>query len=73
MSYNDADRMEMTQKEDKKRNNTLDDGSSVADAKGKTRQKNITILHEFYYHRVERALVINFFNNFRSSQYSKHN
>ena len=48
MSYNDADRMKMAQKEDKKRNNTIDDGSSVADAKGKTRQKNITILHEFH-------------------------
>ena len=48
MSYNDADRMKMTQKEDKNRNNTIHDGSSVADAKGKTRQKNITILHEFH-------------------------
>ena len=48
MSYNDADRMKMTQKEDKKRNNNIHDGISVADAKGKTRQKNITILHEFH-------------------------
>ena len=40
MSYNDADRMKMTQEEDTKRESTIDNGRSVADAKGKTRQQN---------------------------------
>ena len=44
MSHNDSPeskRIKLTQEEDTKRENTIDNGSSMVDSRGKTRQKNI--------------------------------
>ena len=45
-------RIKLTQEEDTKREATIDDGRSVADSNGKTRQQTITIsiyIYTYYY------------------------